>query len=457
MRQAAGYNQQAIIKKRNKMQTLSVQARTQAARNRLKKSRRLATGLLLLACVLFVVSALYVRQYPALGYLKAFAEAAMVGALADWFAVTALFRHPLGLPIPHTAILPRNQHRIADELGRFIENNFLQGRPIALRVYQAAPSEKLLNWLAGEDMRKNWLPWLAQQLPALFNVAKPEQVARFGSLMLAEQYSGDKIGKTLANGMTVLKAQGLHETLMLALLKQVRRWLQNPATRALLEQNLHEWAARIESDVPSAWEKIKASLKGTLVDRVDGWVAAKALDWADDYLAAALKDPEHHLRRNFEEQFDRIIEALQHSRLWHKRLEQGKMQLAQSPAVQDTLARGWQSLQNWTAADVQKSDSLWLVQLNKLLDHMLSQARRYPQFMRRMDVRLSLMVRDFVMKYKDRAALFVSDKVKSWDSREMVDKLELSVGKDLQFIRINGTLVGGLVGLVIYVVSQWLF
>lgn len=80
-----------------------------------------------------------VRQYPALGYVKAFAEAAMVGALADWFAVTALFRRPLGLPIPHTAILPRNQHRIADELGRFIENNFLQGRPIALRVYQAAP------------------------------------------------------------------------------------------------------------------------------------------------------------------------------------------------------------------------------------------------------------------------------------------------------------------------------
>ncbi len=439
------------------MQTLSVEARTQAARERLNKSRRLATGLLLLACVLFVGAAMYVRQYPALGYLKAFAEAAMVGALADWFAVTALFRRPLGLPIPHTAILPRNQHRIADELGRFIENNFLQGRPIALRVYQATPSEKLLNWLAGEEMRERWLPWLAQQMPALLNVAKPEQVARFGSLMLAEQYSGDKIGKTLANGMAVLKAQGLHETLLLASMKQLRRWLQDPDTRALLEQNLHEWAARIEKEAPSTWDKIKASLKGTLVDRVDGWVAAKALDWADSYLAAALQEPEHRLRQGFDEQFDRITDALQHSRLWHKRLEQGKMQLAQSDAVRETLARGWQSLQVWTAADVQKDDSLWLLQFDKLLNHMLMQARQYPQFMRRVDVRLSLMVRDFVMKYKDRAALFVSDKVKGWDSRQMVEKLELSVGKDLQFIRINGTLVGGLVGLVIYVVSQWLF
>lgn len=133
------------------------------------------------------------------------------------------------------------------------------------------------------------------------------------------------------------------------------------------------------------------------------------------------------------------------------------MQLAHSPAVQDTLARAWVSLQSWAAADVAKTDSLCLAQLDKLLDHMLSQTHEYPQFMRRVDVRLSLMVRDFVMKYKDRAAVFVAEKVKSWDSRQMVEKLELSVGKDLQFIRINGTLVGGLVGLVIYTVSQWLF
>lgn len=439
------------------MTILSTQARTEAARLRLRKSRRLATGLLFLAAVLFVVAAMNVRQYPVLGYVKAFAEAAMVGALADWFAVTALFRRPLGLPIPHTAILPRNQHRIADELGRFIENNFLQGRPIALRVYQAAPSEKLLAWLAAPANRARWLPWLASQLPALLNVAKPEQVARFGSMMLAEQYSGDKIGKTLADALALLKSQGLHQTLLRALMKQTRRWLRDPQTRALLEQNLHEWAARIESQAPSAWEKIKASLKGSLVDRVDGWVAAKALDWADDYLAAALADPEHRLRKNVDEQIDRIGEALRHSRLWHKRLEAGKRQLAHSSAVQQSLARMWQSLQTWTAADVQQADSLWLVQLNKLLDHMLAQAAQYPQFMRRADVRLSLMVRDGVMRYKEQAAQFVSDKVKGWDSREMVEKLELSVGRDLQFIRINGTLVGGLVGLVIYSVSQWLF
>ena len=118
--------------------------------------------------------------------------------------------------------------------------------------------------------------------------------------------------------------------------------------------------------------------------------------------------------------------------------------------------RLWRSLQNWSAEDVQKSDSLWAAQIDKLFNHMQAQAQQYPQFMRRADVRISLLVRDLVQRYKDRAAEFVAQKVKSWDSRQMVDKLELSVGRDLQFIRINGTLVGGLVGLLIYTVSKWI-
>ena len=439
------------------MSILSTQMRQQQAYARLQTSRRWATGLLALAAILFIFSAYFVRDYPALAYVKAFAEAAMVGALADWFAVTALFRHPLGLPIPHTAILPRNQERIANELGRFIEHNFLQSKPIALRVYRAAPSEKLLHWLASDDMRARWLPWLVAKLPVVLQLAKPEQVARFGSMMLAEQYSGDKIGKTLADGLAVLKTQGLHDTLLNALLKQTRHWLNLPATHVLLEHNLREWAVKIENQAPSTWQKLKASFKGTLVEQVDGWVADKALAWADSYIQAALQDAEHPIWRVYHEQFDHILLALRDSPDWHERLEHGKQQFAQSDALQNSLLRAWQSVQTWVANDVQKNDSLCLQQCHKLLDHMLLQAAAYPQFMRRVDVWMALLVRDFVWRYKDRAANFVADKVKAWDSSEMVEKLELSVGRDLQFIRINGTLVGGVVGLLIYCVSQWLF
>ena len=395
---------------------------------------------------------------PAAGCLrvKAFAEAAMVGALADWFAVTALFRRPMGLPIPHTAILPRNQERIADELGRFIANNFLLGKPIALRVYQAQPADKLLNWLGSEEVRAQWLPWVARQIPYLLRVAKPEQFARFAGMLLAQQYTGEKIGRTFSDGLRLLKANGMHEVLFCSLLKQLRRWLQSPEIRVLLEQNLREWAVKIETDAPSTWDKLKATLKSTLVERVDDWVAEKALDWADNCLAAAEEDGNHAIRKGFDEQYDKIVEKLLESDAWHKRLEAVKMQIAQSPALQNHLAGFWRGIQDWAEKDVEKKNSACLRQLEKLLDHMLAQAAEFPQFMRRTDVRLSLAVRDFVMRYKGRAAQFVADKVKSWDGALMVQKLELSVGRDLQFIRINGTLVGGLVGLVIYCVSLWL-
>lgn len=438
------------------MQVLSAEIRTKNAQERLKRSRLLATGLLLLAGKLFVISVIYMKHYPWLAYVKAFSEAAMVGGLADWFAVTALFRRPLGLPIPHTAILPKNQNKIADELGHFIAHNFLQGKPIAMRVYQAKPSEKILVWLGSEKIRLQWLPWVAQQLPSILGIAKPEQVARFGSMLLMQQYSGDKLGKTLSDGLKLLKEHGLHEVLFYGLLKQMRKWLQNPETREMLEQNLREWAAKIESDAPSTWEKLKASLKSSLVEKVDDWAAEKALNWADEYLAVALNHGDNAMRRHFDEQYDNIIEKLAYSRLWHQRLESIKTQVAQSPIVQNNLSILWQGVQNWAKEDVGKVDSLTIMQLNKILNHMLNQAQEYPQFMRRMDVRLSLMVRDFVWRYKDKAAQFVSEKVKSWDSTQMVDKLELSVGKDLQFIRINGTIVGGLVGLLIYCVSKWL-
>lgn len=436
------------------MQTLSVEIRAAKARARLRKSRFFATGLLVLACVLFVFSTLYAAEYPALAYLKAFSEAAMVGALADWFAVTALFRRPLGLPIPHTAVLPKNQHRIAEELGRFVEHNFLQDKPIALKVYQAEPSAKLLHWLA--ENREYWLPRLAEQIPSLLQTAKPEQVARFCSQMLAGQYSGEKIGKSLADLLGALQRQKMDDVFFCALMKQVRHWLKHPETRMLLEQSLNEWAVKIERDAPSTWEKMKASVKGTLLERVDGWVAGKVLDWADGYLEAALADPQHVLRRSAYEQAGRIGRALAHSHLWHKRLEAGKHELAQSAALGEVLESMWQGVLQWSREDAGRSDSMLRVQMEKLLDHMLAQAQAYPDFMRRSDVRIALLVRGFVYQYKDRAAVFVSDKVKSWHSGQMVDKLELSVGRDLQFIRINGTLVGGLVGLMIYCVSEWI-
>lgn len=438
------------------MNTLSGQAREAAARARLQRSRRQAGGLLLAAVLLFIVSALFAQRHPALGYLKAFAEAATVGALADWFAVTALFRHPLGLKIPHTAILPRNQNRIADELGRFIETNFLPERPIAIRIYRLRIAEKLRRWLARGSTRQEWLPALASQIPAALQTIPPQEAARLGAAFLAAHGSGKQLGAALSQALLLLEQQGLPENLQTALLGQIRHWIKQPNTRVLLEENLRAWAEKIETSQPDTWDKLKAQLRGRLVGQIDSWVAQKALDWADNYLEAALASPQHELRTAFRRQYRALARELAQSEAWQRKLALAKRRLADSPELQQQIAQLWQSLTTRLTTDAQRPDSAAARRLNSLLTYLLQQHAATPQQLRRLNVRLALLARSLVRRHRHAAAEFIADKVKSWDSRQMSDKLELSIGRDLQFIRINGTLVGGLVGLLIYTLSQWL-
>ena len=438
------------------MNILSGHAQEAAARARLQRSRRQAGGLLLAAVLLFIVSALFAQRHPALGYLKAFAEAATVGALADWFAVTALFRHPLGLKIPHTAILPRNQNRIADELGRFIETNFLPERPIAIRIYRLRIAEKLRRWLARSSTRQEWLPALARQIPAALQTIPPQEAARLGAAFLATHGSGKQLGTALSQALLLLEQQGLPESLQTALLGQIRHWIKQPDTRVLLEENLRAWAEKIETSQPDTWDKLKAQLRGRLVGQIDSWVAQKALDWADNYLEAALASPQHELRTAFHRQYRALARELAQSEAWQRKLALAKRRLADSPGLQQQIAQLWQSLTARLAADAQRPDSATARRLNSLLTYLLEQHAATPQQLRRLNVRLALLARSLVRRHRHAAAEFIADKVKSWNSRQMSDKLELSIGRDLQFIRINGTLVGGLVGLLIYTLSQWL-
>ena len=199
-----------------------------------------------------------------------------------------------------------------------------------------------------------------------------------------------------------------------------------------------------------------AAFKGSAVDMVDGWVAGKVLDWADNYCAEVINDDSHAMRAGVERKMSQLVWALEYSPIMHKRLNQAKDGLINSDAVQQFIQHSWLSLQNWSASDAAKSDSMLMQQVLKMMNQMLIQGAAQPEVLRRFDAQISLWVRDAVEQYKSKVADYVAEKVKSWDSQELVQKLELSVGKDLQYIRINGTLVGGLVGLVIYIVSGWL-
>ncbi len=426
------------------------------AARKLRKVRTIATLLLVTAAVVFVLASLNVARYPWLAYVKAFAEAAMVGALADWFAVVALFRHPLGLPIPHTAILPRNQARIAKSLGQFIENNFLEQKAIAKKVYYLEPSRKFLDWLANIEHQALVAPFVVKQIPTLMQAIKPEQMSLFLGQLLKQQYDGKSLGHTLSQMLRMVQSYGYHQIFFIGLLEQIRAWLRHEETRQLLEDNINSWAAKVKKDNPSSWDKLVAAFKGSAVDMVDGWVARKVLDWADNYCEEVINDDSHAMRAGVERKMNQLIWALEFSPIMHKRLNQAKDGLINSDAVQQFIQHSWLSLQNWSASDAVKNDSMLMQQVLKMMSQMLIQGAAQPEVLRRFDAQISLWVREAVGQYKSKVADYVAEKVKSWDSQELVQKLELSVGKDLQYIRINGTLVGGLVGLVIYVVSGWL-
>ncbi len=426
------------------------------AARKLRKVRTIATLLLVTAAVVFVLASLNVVRYPWLAYVKAFAEAAMVGALADWFAVVALFRHPLGLPIPHTAILPRNQARIAKSLGQFIENNFLEQKAIAKKVYYLEPSRKFLDWLANIEHQALVAPFVVKQIPTLMQAIKPEQISLFLGQLLKQQYDGKSLGHTLSQMLRMVQSYGYHQIFFIGLLEQIRAWLRHEETRQLLEDNINSWAAKVKKDNPSSWDKLVAAFKGSAVDMVDGWVARKVLDWADNYCEEVINDDNHAMRAGVERKMNQLVWALEFSPIMHKRLNQAKDGLINSDAVQQFIQHSWLSLQNWSASDAAKSDSMLMQQVLKMMNQMLIQGAAQPEVLRRFDAQISLWVREAVGQYKSKVADYVAEKVKSWDSQELVQKLELSVGKDLQYIRINGTLVGGLVGLVIYVVSGWL-
>ncbi|MBP6115199.1 MAG: DUF445 domain-containing protein [Neisseriaceae bacterium] len=427
-----------------------------AAKAQLRRMRFFATGLLVLVALIFVLAHVYGAYWHGFAYVKAFTEAAMVGALADWFAVVALFKRPLGLPIAHTAILPRKQAKLAAQIGVFIERNFLQGNVIANRVYRLHPAQKALAWLSQEANQRQVAQGLAAQVPTLLQQVPPELVAEFTGQILKKHYSGKALAAALAKGLLFVQAHGQHRLATDVALKQAQKWLRLEATQDMLEHNINEWVRRVKTEAPSTWDKIVAAVKGSAVDMVDDWLAKKVLAWADDYLQGVLDDPEHALRHSLDQRLSLVVTRLSRSKKWARLLGEWKDQLSDDAQFQALLASLWVSIQDWSKADVASASGLLADKTQVLVGYLCRQLAAQPRLVARLDMRLALWVKRLVNQYKSVVSQFVSDKIAAWDQHTWVQKLELSVGKELQYIRINGTLVGGLVGLVIYFVSHYL-
>jgi uncharacterized membrane-anchored protein YjiN (DUF445 family) len=398
-----------------------------------------ALGLLLLAALTYVLCVAFTSGEGGWGYLKAATEAAMVGAFADWFAVTALFRHPLGLPIPHTAIIPRKKDQIGEALADFVGQYFLTPDIIRERVAVAAIPQRIGTWLSSPEHAREVSAELSRAIGGLASVLEDGElrdgIAAFADKRLREIDAAPLLAKVI-DGVC---DSGQHQALLTAALRGTKRFLDNNKTI---------FRERLGDETPS-W----------VPDWVDDRVFAKGFDAVQALLADVIVSDgtgrsEHELRRTYDTQLRAFAERLRTDPDQIQRVEEAKLQLLDHPQVRAWLTTLWGSLKQYVLDGAADPES----QLRRAVESLTIRAgevlRDDPAIGSRIDEALQRLTGHVVEHYSDDLAAIISTTVARWDTAETSRRVELQIGRDLQFIRINGTVVGALVGLAIYALTQ---
>jgi len=402
---------------------------------------KLVAGLLLLlAALLYTLATMMEDRHPAWGYLASFAEAAMVGAIADWFAVTALFRRPLGLPIPHTAIIPRSKTRIGQSLSSFITTHFLATPLVLAKLAELDLAGRLAGWLRHPDNAAA----VGRQLTGIahFGVAAlhDERVRDFVQAKVINRVRKFDLSTPLAQALEVLTSQGRHQAMLDELLIRLDSIMQDEQTRTLV-------ADAITSEI--------RTLRYLGLGRsVGDWSANKFVDGLSALIAEIAADPEHLIRQRFDEHVGEYIDRLRHDPAYALEVERILAQLLEHPATSAYFANLWQELAEWLEQDLASDQSRIGRRIVKLSAG-LGDALAADTAMRGwINEQLMAATPRLLERYRGQIGRYIAERVENWESAELVQQLENSVGKDLQFIRINGTLVGGLVGLVLHALTQ---
>ena len=399
----------------------------------LKRMRQVAVGLLLLMTVVFIVTSYLKEWWPFLAYPRAFAEAAMVGACADWFAVVALFRHPLGIPIPHTAIVPSYKDRIGDAIGKFISINFLAPEEVAAKLERIDAAGWIARWLQDGKNAKLAAQHLHGALPPLLEFLNEEQIRNFSREAIRNGIDSIAAAPLVARVLSVLVEHGHHDAVF---------DLAIETTRKFLDDNRQSFRRKVVKN-STYW--------------LPGWVDVKM---ADTFLAAlrdslaAARDPGSPLRLQYHASLSRMMIRLAKDTEMFDQGERLKADVLDDTVVDSYLH--WLSIEieSKIRAELTTPGGIFSSGLERMLlalGNFLATDKHIQAIINQWAQQLVLST---IVPNRSEIGRFVAEVVARWDTKTLVDKLELQVGKDLQYIRINGTLVGGIVGLAIFVVTQ---
>ena len=400
--------------------------------------RLIATGLLVVMAVVFIVTSRLAFVHPAVGFVRAFAEAAMVGGLADWFAVTALFRHPLGLPIPHTAIVPRNKDRIGDTLAQFIRTNFLIPRLIARRMRHIDVAGAIGRFLVDPSVSQGRLRAGASRLIAdLLGSLDEDRLGPMVKSAIADHLRKLEISPLLGQALTAAMAEGRHQPLLDGLVSWGDKTLD--AHDHLIREMVHDRASAI------------LRLTG-----IDERIANSLINGLHKLLGEMAGDPAHPMRMRVEEGLSDLAARLQTDPAMALRVNRVRDELLDNVAVKRWLDGLWEHGRGALLRAARSPDTALAGRLGDVLRQLGGTLSDDPHLRRTINRFVRRSTVGAVDSYGDAAVRLVSDTVRSWDVATVTDRLESAVGRDLQYIRINGTLVGGLVGVAIHAVERFI-
>jgi len=408
----------------------------------LRRVKWLATLVLAATLALFVAAKALLPMHPAFGFIAAFAEAATIGGLADWYAVVALFRRPLGLPIPHTAIIQSNQHRIADKLGEFIEVHFLEAAPVEAKLRQIDFGSFIADWLRDHKRSEDLARFALRLLPEAVSATETSGLMTFISRRITAKLMSIDLAPLAAGTLRGFVQEGRHQGLLDDILRAMHQTLTQAETMAVIRE-------KIRDELPTLLKLYRA----------DRFLVNRIVASATTFFEEVRNDPKHPFRGEFDRMLLSFVDRLGSDQTFADRIDGLKRDLLARPELGDLARNVWSNARSF----IERSASGETQVLQQILARMFAEAGEAlagdAELRAEINQGLVAVLRTVIAEQKSGVSTFISDQVKAWDMGQLIALIEINIGRDLQYIRFNGSLIGGLAGLTLYTLEyllRWL-
>jgi uncharacterized membrane-anchored protein YjiN (DUF445 family) len=377
--------------------------------------------------------------HPAFGFVAAFAEAATIGGLADWYAVVALFKRPLGLPIPHTAIIQSNQHRIADKLGEFIEVHFLEAGPVEAKLRQVDFASFVADWLRDRKKSEDLARFVLRLLPEAFSATESSGLMTFITRRVTSQLMAIDLAPLAAGTLRSFVQEGRHRVLLDDILRALHQTLTSAETMTMIRE-------RIRAELPTLLRLYRA----------DRFLVNRIVASATAFFEEVRNDPDHPFRGEFNRMLLSLVEKLGSDPAFAKRIDGLKRDILARPELGDLARNVWSNARSFIERSASGETQVLQQHLAKMFVEAGEALAGDAEMRAEINQGLVAVLRSFIADQKSGVSTFIADQVKAWDMTQLISLIEINVGKDLQYIRFNGSLIGGLAGLALYTLEYLL-